>query len=68
MDAKKVLVMDSGGKMTAYEGVWWQNEGYWGLNLVYLLLDASYIEPDEGKRRTSMGLWHQKGIGRANRY
>ena len=35
MDAKKVLVWDSGGKMTASEGVWWQNKGYWELNLVY---------------------------------
>ena len=24
-------------------GVWWQYEGYWELNLVYFLLDASYI-------------------------
>ena len=32
MDAKKVLVWDSGGKMTAGEGVWWQNKGYY---LVY---------------------------------
>ena len=53
---QKVLVSDSGGKMTAYEGVCWQNKGYcnWGLNLVHLLLDASYMEPDEGKRRVSL--------------
>ena len=31
-------------------------EGYWELNLVYLLLDAPYMKPDEGKRRASMGL------------
>ena len=53
---KKSLSEGSGGKMTASEGVWRQNEGYWGLNLVYLLLDASYMEPDEGKRRASVGL------------
>ena len=57
LDTKIVLARDSGGKMTASEGVWWRNEGYWGLNLVYLLLDASYSEPDEGIRRASMGLW-----------
>ena len=34
MDAKKVLVRDSGGRMTASEGLWWQNEGYWVLNLM----------------------------------
>ena len=54
---QKVLVRDSGGKMKASEGVWWQNEGYWVLNLVDLLLDASYMEPDESKRGASMGLW-----------
>ena len=71
MDAKKVLVSDSGGKMTVYEGVWWQNEGYRGLNFVYLLLDASYTDPDEGKRRVSLARAYLrvslKGLGRANR-